>query len=157
MSNPENGHGIYHLPCFAAAFLQSLTACLDISEKMCYHILYRRSDLGVVSRNPEFGREKFAVSHAPLRRFSLSERSLRKLSDPAVKSEYSLFNSIQLSFLQYTCHRMYFRSDLTSKVHILQYRLKNTGQMCAQKHICPVLNKNQTEIHPKSDNVQILI
>ena len=50
---------------------------------------------------------------------SLSERLLRKLSDPAVKSEYSPFNSIQLSFLQYIYSSMYFRSDLTSKVHIL--------------------------------------
>jgi len=30
--------------------------CVDISEKMCYHVFNRRSDLGVVLANPEFGR-----------------------------------------------------------------------------------------------------
>ena len=116
-----------------------LQRCLDFSEKMCYHILYRRSDLGVVVGNPEFGREKFAVSHAPLRCFSLSERSLRKLRRSRGKSEYSLFNNIQLSVLQYNYNSMYFRSDLTSKVHTLQYRLNKIPDRCAhKKHICPV-------------------
>ena len=139
MSNPENGHGITTFRVSPRLFPLKSVNAVDNSEKMCYHILYRRSDLGVVSRNPEFGREKFAVSHAPLRRFSLSERSLRKLSDPAVKSEYSPFNSIQLSFLQYIYSSMYFRSDLTSKVHTLQYRLNKIPDRCAhKKHICPV-------------------
>ena len=43
--------------------------CVDISEKMCYHVFNRRSDLGVVQGNPEFGHKGYAVPYAPLRRF----------------------------------------------------------------------------------------
>ena len=43
--------------------------CVDISGKMCYHIFDRRSDLGVVLSNPEFGHKGYAVPYAPLRRF----------------------------------------------------------------------------------------
>ena len=38
----------------AVLYLKSNNA-VDNSEEMCYHILYRRSDLGVVYTNPEFG------------------------------------------------------------------------------------------------------
>ena len=43
--------------CF---FSESDGTPLDFSEKICYHILYRRSDLGVVSSNPEFGHKGLA-------------------------------------------------------------------------------------------------
>ena len=77
--------------------------CVDISEKMCYHVFNRRSDLGVVKGNPEFGRGggQPPCSAAAL---CLSGRSLRKVGDPAVKAAYS-------PLIIFSCH--FFSTLLT--------------------------------------------
>ena len=40
--------------------LNTAQLCVDFGCKICYHILYRRSDLDVVSSNPEFGHKGLA-------------------------------------------------------------------------------------------------
>ena len=91
--------------------------CVDILGKMCYHIFDRRSDLGVVvaTLSSDIRDSRPLCSAAAL---SLSGRALR-IKRSRGKREYSLFNSIQLSFFQYIVYNMYFRSNLTLKVHIL--------------------------------------
>ena len=107
---------------------------------MCYHILYRRSDLGVVYRNPEFGygRRQSLVFRCGAFLYPWDRSELRRSRG---KSEYSLFNSIQLSFFQYACHSTYFRSDLTSKVsHPLRW-----------------IKKYRTDVRTKNTSVRLLI
>ena len=73
---------------------------------MCYHILYRRSDLGVVSRNPEFGHKGYAVPYAPLRRFVYPGDRSEIVGDPAVKAVYSpliIFSCHFFSTTPYVC------------------------------------------------------
>ena len=68
----------------AVLYLKSNNA-VDNSEEMCYHILYRRSNLGVVFANPEFGcagRQSCVFRCGAF----LYPRDCSKLSDPAVKS-----------------------------------------------------------------------
>ena len=91
--------------------------CVDISEKMCYHVSNRRSDLGVVVGNPEFGH---GGCHPPCSAaaLTLSGRALR-IKRSRGKSCLQSFNNIQLSSFQYIACRMYFRLNLTLKAHIL--------------------------------------
>lgn len=51
---------------------------VDKRRGMCYNIGYRRSGLGVVSVNPEFGHERGSTSHAPLRFLLLPEENSEK-------------------------------------------------------------------------------